>query len=90
MGTKGSYYIVVARRRDWTLAYPRHIWESMAPEEQAEVVARQQALFDAMQRERSRRKDGRSTRRPRAKRIPHASQDTPCKAPERALEGVLS
>jgi hypothetical protein len=84
MSTKGIYYVTVANRKDWTLSYPRHLWEAMTPGEQREVVARQQALFDAMARE----GDGRphvAARRPKRSRIPHARMDTPCKIAERAL-----
>lgn len=54
MGKK-NYYVVVANRKDWTLAYPRHLWDAMTREEQKEVVTRQQALFDAMERAKKRR-----------------------------------
>lgn len=42
------HYIVVARRKRWTLAYPRALWESLTEEERAGVIARQEALFDCM------------------------------------------
>jgi len=43
-----SHYVTVARRKSWTLAYPRALWEQLTPTEQRAVVARQAQLFERM------------------------------------------
>lgn len=43
-------YVTVARRKAWTLAYPRALWEALSVAEREAVVARQQRLFDAMEK----------------------------------------
>ena len=56
MAKKTGYYITVARRKDWTLCYPRHLWEALTENEQQDVLTRQQALFDKMERKMAHRK----------------------------------
>ena len=48
MAQTDSKYVVVARRKKFSLAYPRHLWNEMTDAEQKDVIARQAALFDEM------------------------------------------
>jgi len=60
-------YIVVANRKDWTLAYPHSLWAAMTPGEQQEMIARQQALFVAMENTKKHRTG--AVRRSKAKNL---------------------
>ena len=50
MARSKSKYVVVARRRHFTLSYPRVLWEAMTPEEQEGVVARQAARIRTLEK----------------------------------------
>ena len=50
MTRRKSPYVVVCRRKHFSLAYPRSLWDQLDQDQQQAVIDRQQALFDKMQR----------------------------------------